>query len=161
MTKLKKNISRRVLASAIISVTCYILGIWFENWIYYNILSSCIAIGAIKMFRFKSLRDGFYTLIVVVISITVFTIWSYSKLARPINDYSFELSSPLFIEVPDLVNNLYKKCSWVSIYDMILPGAILAYLRDYDQNYHVGWKGVYTSTSIVIFSLSCLSWVVI
>lgn len=49
------------------------------------------------MFRFKSLRDGFYTLLVVVASIGVFTVWSYYKLARPINDYASELSSPLFV----------------------------------------------------------------
>lgn len=44
---------------------------------------------------------------------------------------------------------------------MILPGAVLAYLRDYDENYHVGWKGVYTFASIISFSLSCIVWVVI
>lgn len=44
---------------------------------------------------------------------------------------------------------------------MILPGAILAYLRDYDENYHSGWKGVYTFTSIVSFSTSCGAWIII
>jgi len=44
---------------------------------------------------------------------------------------------------------------------MILPGAILAYLRDYDENYNVGWKGVYTFTSLIAFSLSCVGWVII
>jgi hypothetical protein len=126
------SISRRSLVSGLISFLCYIFGIWCENWIYYNLLSFCIAIGAIKMFRFRSLRNGVYTMLIVLVSITVFAVWSYFKLPRAVNDYASELSSPLFVEVPDLVNNLYKKCSWISIYDMILPGAILAYLRDYD-----------------------------
>ena len=100
-------------------------------------------------------------MLIVLASIIMFTIWSYLKLPRAVNDYASELSSPLFVEVPDLVNNLYKKCSWISIYDMILPGAVLAYLRDYDENYHIGWKGVYTFASIFIFTLSCVAWIVI
>lgn len=113
------------------------------------------------MFRFRSLRNGIFTMLIVLASIAIFAIWSYFKLPRAVNDYASELSSPLFVEVPDLVNNLYKKCSWISIYDMILPGAILAYLRDYDENYHSGWKGVYTFTSIISFSISCVAWVIV
>lgn len=126
------QISKRSVLSAAISFICYLFGLWCENWIYYNLLSFCIAIGAIKMFRFRSLRNGIYTMLIVLASIVIFAVWSYLKLPRAVNDYASELSSPLFVEVPDLVNNLYKKCSWISIYDMILPGAILAYLRDYD-----------------------------
>lgn len=50
----------------------------------------------------------------------------------------------MFIEVPDLVNNLYKKCSWLPVIDVIVPGVLLSYLRTYDENYNTGWGGVYT-----------------
>lgn len=113
------------------------------------------------MFRFRSLKNGFISMLVMVIDIVIFTVWSHYALPRSVNDYASELSSPLFVEVPDLVNNLYKKCSWISIYDMVLPGAVLAYLRDYDENYNIGWKGVYTTTSLAAFSLSCVCWVIL
>ena len=113
------------------------------------------------MFRFRSLRNATYTLLIVVVTILLITIWSNYVLPRAMNDYASQLSSPLVLEVPDLVNNLYKKCSWISVFDIVLPGAILAYLRDYDENYHVGWKGVYTFISVVAYGVSCCCWVII
>ncbi len=49
------------------------------------------------MFRFRSLRNGVYTMLIVLVSITVFAVWSYFKLPRAVNDYASELSSPLFV----------------------------------------------------------------
>ena len=71
-------------------------------------------------------------MMIIAFTVMVTTIWTYYSLPRSYNDYATELSSPLFIEIPDLVDNLYKKCSWISVLDLIFPGAILAYLHDYD-----------------------------
>jgi hypothetical protein len=74
--------------SAFISLVCYIVALNYENWIYYNLLSFCIAIGAIKMFRFRSLKNGVYTMMIVMVSVLIFTLWSYFKLPRAVNDYA-------------------------------------------------------------------------
>ena len=153
--------SKRAFISAILAFLCFLLGLYSNNWLYYNFLSCCISVGAIKMFKFRSLRNAAYTMLIVICTIIAITIWSNYKLSRSVNDYASELSSPLVLEVPDLVNNLYKKCSWISVFDLVLPGAILAYLRDYDENYHVGWKGVYTFTGIISYFFSCFCWVII
>jgi hypothetical protein len=53
-------------------------------------------------------------------------------LERSHNDYVSDFSTPLFIQIPDLINNLYKKCSWLPIIDVIIPGVLLSYLRTFD-----------------------------
>jgi hypothetical protein len=67
--------------------------------------------------------------------------------------------SPLFIEVPDLVNNLFKKCSWLPVIDIIIPGVFLSYLRTYDENYSARWGGVYTVIGNISFLLGTTAWV--
>lgn len=83
-----KTISKREFVSGFIAIVCYAGGLWSENWIFYNCLSFCIAIGAIKMFRFRSLRNGVYTMLIVLLSIIIFAVWSYFKLPRAVNDYA-------------------------------------------------------------------------
>ena len=61
--------------------------------------------------------------------------------------------------MPALANNLYRKCSWLFIFDVFIPGALVAFLRDYDENFHEGWRGVYTFISIFAYFLSMLLWV--
>lgn len=68
-----------------------------QNLIFYNTLSFCICIGAIKMFRFRSLKNGVYSMLIIAITVGVFSVWSYYKLPRSYNDYASEMSSPLFI----------------------------------------------------------------
>jgi len=69
---------------------------------------------------------------IMVATVTSIAIALHSLLPLSYNDYATELSSPLFFQVPDLINNLFKKCSWLPIIDVILPGITLSYLRLYD-----------------------------
>lgn len=147
--------------SFIFSFIFFLFGIWSQNWLYYNFLSACSCIGAIKLFRFRTLRNALITMTIVTITMLILLIWSHVLLVRSYNDYTSDLSTPLFIEVPDLVNNLYRKCSWIFILDVVLPGTVLAFLREYDENFHDGWKGVYTYTSIAAYAASMIMWDVV
>lgn len=70
---------------------------------------------------------------VVVLTVTIVAIALHYILPdRSYNDYATELSSPLFLMVPDLDQGLYKKCSWLLVADVIVPGVMLAFLRLYD-----------------------------
>lgn len=71
-------------------------------------------------------------MIILVTNTTILAIILHFILPLSYNDYAGELSSPFFLQVPDLVNNLFKKCSWLPIIDVIIPGVTLSYLRVYD-----------------------------
>lgn len=71
-------------------------------------------------------------MIIMVVTVAILTIALHFILPLSYNDYMGELSSPFFLQVPDFINNLYKKCSWLSVLDVIIPGVTLSYLRVYD-----------------------------
>lgn len=71
-------------------------------------------------------------MVIMVASLFVLTTIMHFTLPRSYNDYAGELSTPFFLQVPDLVNNIYKKCSWLSNTDVVIPGVMLSYLRLYD-----------------------------
>ena len=61
--------------------------------------------------------------------------------------------------MPDLVNNLYKQCSWLPVVDVIIPGSVLSYLRLYDENRSSRYGGVYTIWGNLTFISSTILWV--
>jgi len=63
--------------------------------------------------------------------------------------------------VPDLSENIYKECSWLSITDIIIPGATLSYLRLYDENMGSRYGGIYTIWGNIAFIVSIALWVII
>lgn len=69
---------------------------------------------------------------IMVVTVSTVCVILHFLLPLSYNDYAGELSSPIFFEVPDLVNNLFKKCSWLPVLDVIIPGVTLSYLRVYD-----------------------------
>lgn len=93
-----------------------------------------------------------------MLTVTGIAIMLHYTLVRSYNDYATELSSPLFLQVPDLIDNLYKQCSWLPVYDVIIPGVALSYLRKYDENKSSKYGGVYTITGNITFILSTGLW---
>ncbi len=85
------------------------------------------------MFYFKSLKQAYLSMLISVVSVSMISsILHFLLRRRSYNDYASELSSPLFIQVPDMINNLYKKCSWLPVIDVVVPGVCLSFLRNYD-----------------------------
>lgn len=130
-----------------------------ENWILYDFLGGCICVGAIKLFRFSSLKQALYNIITSVIIITSTSALFYSLYPSSYHNYASEISSPFFFVVPDLINDLYKKCSWLPVIDIVVPGVLLSYLRSYDENLETGWKGVYTIVGNASFVVATIIWV--
>lgn len=127
----------------------------------YDFLAICICVAGIKLLRFTSLKQALYSFIISVLSTTIISIILHYILPRSYNDYASELSSPLFITLPDLINNLFKKCSWLPVIDVIVPGVLLSYLRKYDENFHTGLGGVYTVVGNLAFILSTGLWIIL
>lgn len=95
-------------------------------------MACCVCVGCIKLFYFDNLRQAFTAMGIYVGNVTTIAISLHYILKRSYNDYATELSSPLFLEVPDLIGSLFKKCSWLVVVDVIVPGVALSYLRMYD-----------------------------
>lgn len=155
-------IPKNIVISLSLALISYLVSLFVDNWVLYNMLSFMIVVGAIKVFRFRSLRNATYSMIIMASTVMIASIWAHFYLPRSYNDYATELSSPIFIEIPDFVNNLYKKCSWICVIDLIFPGAIIAYLRDYDNNLNMErGQGLYSYIAMVSYGLGTFIWVLI
>ena len=155
-------IPKNIIISMSIAIISYIISLFVDNWVFYNMLSFMIVVGAIKVFRFRSLRNATYSMIIMAMTVMIASIWASLYLPRSYNDYATELSSPIFIEIPDLVNNLYKKCSWICVVDLVFPGAIIAYLKDYDDNLNMErGQGLYHYIARISYGVGTLVWVLI
>jgi hypothetical protein len=135
------------------------LGLFVDNFIVTNILATIICVGSIKMLRFRTLLQSVICMGIYVATVTGVAIVFHYILSQSYNDYATELSSALFLQFPDLVNNLYKKCSWLPVFEVIIPGVMLSFLRSYDENYNTGWGGVYTVIGNTAFVLSTIIWI--
>ena len=118
-----------------------------------------ICVASIKLFHFNSLRDAFLSKGIVVLTFTGVSTVLHFLSNRSYNDFLNEISSPFFIVVPDLVHNLYKKCSWLFIADIIFPGLLISYVRLYDINRCSKWGGVYTVWGNITVILSTVLWI--
>lgn len=107
------------------------------------------------------MKQAYLSMAISVIFVTLASTISHFVLDRSYNDYASELSSPLFIALPDLISQLYKKCSWLPVIDVIIPGVFLSFLRTYDENYNTGWGGVYTVIGNMSFILSTMLWILL
>lgn len=147
------------LLSLFITLSLNIPAYLLDNLILNNILAVAISIGSIKIFYFKSFKQSCLSMTISTVSVTIVAVVLHYILRRSYNDYAYELSSPLFIQVPDMVDNLYKKCSWLPVLDVLVPGVFLAYLRAYDENLGSKAFGVYTIWGNFFFLASTIVWV--
>ena len=115
--------------------------------------------ASIKIFHFKSLKQAFRSMAIVFGSAAVLGGILHFILPQSYNDYAGDLSSPFFLQVPDMIENLFKKCSWLPIIDVIIPGVTLSYLRVYDENKSSKFGGVYTLIGNVSFISATTLWI--
>ena len=163
--KLRKPIFKFIrfcdVLSGIIAIVLFVFSLIYENWIFYDALAICVCVGGIKLLTFASLRQAGLSFLITVLTSTIISVIFHYTLPRSYNDYASEIASPLFITLPDLITNLFKKCSWLPVLDVIIPGVLLSFLRKYDENYHTGFGGVYTIIGNLTFILSTGLWILI
>lgn len=161
--KLRKPIYNIVrlcdICSGFMTVAVITVAFFFDNWVLYDMIAGCICVGSIKIFHFNSLKESYLAMTIMVLTITSVSGALHFLLPLSYNDYAGELSSPIFFEVPDMVNNLFKKCSWLPILDVIIPGVTLSYLRVHDENKSSKWGGIYTLSGNITFVISTIIWI--
>ena len=145
--------------SALLTICIGILAIFYENWIFYNFIAGCICVASIKILHFNSLKMAYKSMAIMCISTAVLGAILHFILTQSYNDYAGELSSPFFFQVPDMIQNLFKKCSWLPILDVTIPGVTLSYLRMYDLNKSSKWGGVYTISGNITFITATVIWI--
>jgi hypothetical protein len=146
--------------SLAMTIIVVIVAFFVDNWIYYNFMAVCICVASIKIFHFDSLKQAYISkAIVIAIFSGIAIVVHFIEPDRSYNDFATELSSPLFLVVPDLAKNLFKKCSWLFTVDIIFPGVMLSYLRLYDINRGSLRVGVYTLCGNVTVVLATIVWV--
>ena len=161
--KLQKPVVKMLRWCDFISLACTIcvgtLAFFYENWIFYNCIAGCICVASIKIFHFKSLKQAFSSMAIMFVSAAVLGGILHFILTQSYNDYVGELSSPFFLQVPDMIENLFKKCSWLPIIDVIIPGVTLSYLRVYDENKSAKCGGIYTLIGNITFVSATILWI--
>ena len=74
----KKPIYKRVricdVISFVLTLTLMIISLFVENWILYNALAIFICVGAIKLLKFLSLKQAFFSFLISVLSSTILAI---------------------------------------------------------------------------------------
>ena len=64
------------------------LGLLVDNWIVTNILATITCVGAIKMFRFRTLQQSVYCMSIYVATVTATAIIFHYILSQSYNDYA-------------------------------------------------------------------------
>lgn len=121
---------------ACLAVGYFIHLIWLQshNWLINNIVSICISIITIRIFKLTSFK------FIVLIYIIAF-VYDYMWVAYRSNNYgeNYKLTNsmtenlPIRILCPELVSSPFRACSSLSIADIILPGIFLSYLKKFDE----------------------------
>ena len=166
--RLRKKVWKSVRICDIISLTIsvfFVVLVAFapyisSNYIFSNILSIIILIGAIKLFKFLNLKQAaICCLIVFIVENTVAFLFNYFSSDMSYNDLiGTTFNSPLVMEVTNFTYNLYRKCSWIPISEIILPGITIAFLRRYDYSRD---SKLYLVISNCLFIVSVVVWTVI
>ena len=65
--KQAKSIRICDILSLVFALAMFGIGFVTDGWIYNDIMAICICVGSIKMFKFRSLKQGFLSLLIMVI----------------------------------------------------------------------------------------------
>jgi hypothetical protein len=65
-----------------------VMALFIENWVYYYFIAGCICVGSIKLFHFKSLKQAFFSMIIMVTNTTILAVILHFTLPLSYNDYA-------------------------------------------------------------------------
>ncbi|KAL4470153.1 hypothetical protein ABPG72_009078 [Tetrahymena utriculariae] len=124
------------IIGAIFGFTC--VSSWYlikKPWFMNDVLSIAIMSCTIKFFKITSMKSGAIFMGITLLYDTVTAILihysqsqSYDSLILAKANYPFELQIPSFKHILD------KKCAWIAITSIVLPGFFLQYLHRFDKS---------------------------
>ena len=130
-----------------------------RNWILNDVISVCICISFIKIFKFISLRNSLiYSCVVVTIEITISLCIQYVIGLKYNSLILNTFNNPMEIQLPCINPILNQKCSWIPITEVIFPGVFLSYMRRFDDSRN---SHIYLIISSLTFFVASLIWMVV
>ncbi|KAL4473823.1 hypothetical protein ABPG74_022687 [Tetrahymena malaccensis] len=142
-----------IFSFASVSTWYFIKKPWFMN----DVLSVAIMSCTIKFFKITSMKSAAIFMgitllydIVTAILIHYSQSQSYDSLILAKANYPFELQIPSFKHILD------KKCAWIAITSIVLPGFFLQYLHRFDKSRN---SQIYAILGFSGLFLGSISWV--
>lgn len=143
-------------------IGCGAVCAWYfsgTNWIIGDTIYFCIYLATIKLVKFGSLKTALIAFIITMglniflILLAQFVIGVYFN-----NGMLTLFNNPLFLEVPAITIYPNRKCSWLFLFSMALPGILLCYLERFDQSRS---SKVYSLIFLLCYTLCSLAWILI
>lgn len=132
----KFNISVLGIICSLLSVGLLLVWILTDHYILTNVIALFIVFACFKIFKINSLKNGaIFLLIVGIYEIFEDLFVDLMNLPVPIdNFFNSDFCYPLKLEIPTFNLFLTKRCSWLSITNLLFPGLFLSYFHRYDAS---------------------------
>lgn len=142
-----------VLLSIPVAVAWWLLD---KNWIITDLISICIIISVIKVFKFVSFKIALVAYIVMVCVYSAADIVIAIVYKEDYNNFFLNnINTPFQLQVPLISPDYSQKCSWISVTTIAFPGILISYLRRFDQS---RLTNIYLITSICTYFLGSILW---
>ena len=76
------------LISFAFTICIGVLAVFYENWIFYNIIAGTICVAAIKIFHFNSLKQAYKSMTILFVTVSVLAGVLHFILPQSYNDYA-------------------------------------------------------------------------
>jgi hypothetical protein len=131
---------------------------WFthKNWLISDILSICIVVSMIKVFKYTSLKIALLSYLVnlgIFIAGAVLPVELYGE--DTYMYFLFKINNPFQLQLPTLSHVFSINCSWISITSIYLPGLLVAYLHRFDMSRATN---IYLISSVLAYFLGSVIW---
>ena len=138
-----------------------LLGWWFSNrnWIISDVITICIWVGTIKLFKFTSFKIATLTFTFTIVLELIFIVLMQVVFDRSYNTELLNLFNiPFFLQIPTINPVPNQKCSWLFISSLVYPGIVLSYLHRFDK---CRSSNVYFIIFLVGYFLGSIVWTIL
>lgn len=128
-------------------------------WIVNDVLAVCTIIASIKILKIRTLNDGMFMLYSLLVIELVMGLFIHYVIKKSYNNLVIQLfESPLVVAFPSITPELYRRCAWIPVTNILFPGLFISYLRRFDKS-----RGtfLYLIIGYVSFYFGSLIWMII
>ena len=101
------------------SVGClFACGWWFtdKNWVLNDVLSFCIVLATVQLFKITSMRMAFFYFVVVLLAEVTIALCIHFLVGQSYNILILNnFNNPMEIQLPSITRAIDFKCSWLPV----------------------------------------------
>ena len=127
-----------------------------KNWLISNIISACILISMVKVFKFVTFKMALlaYSLLLLIHIGTTLLIALYYRDGFS-NHFIDVLDSPFQFQIPFVEPTFHRNCTWMPLTAIIVPALLLHYLKRFDSS---RVTHIYFFISTLAYLVGCILW---